>query len=143
MNIFDIAIGLLLLPAAVADTLSQITVEFESELCSINGREFLVYTADTIERWQQGFKNKKVLENEAMVFEFPSYGLKTFWMKGTVSALDIVFLDKDFKITKIVHSARPCKFLCKPYFGLAQYVVEFKAGITKELNLVKGQTLVI
>ena len=143
MNMFDLVVGLLLLPAVIIDAVSQVSVKFETETRNINNREFIVYTADTPEKWQQGFKGKVVLDNEAMVFEFPSQSIKTFWMKGTKSALDIVYLDKDFRITKIVHSATPCRLLCKPYIGVANFVVEFKAGIVKELGLKKGQNFII
>ncbi len=141
MTLLDFAVGFLLLPAAVLDTLTQPPVGFQSERIAINGREFVLYNARTPEQWQQGFKDKRVAPNEVMLFEFPSDGWKMFWMKGTVTPLDIVFLDTDFRVLKVYENAQPCRFLCKPYIARGRYVLEFRAGVVKELAIFKGQTI--
>ena len=128
MGVFDILIGLLLLPAAIADTILQRPVNFQSEQATINGRDFELYVADTPEKLQYGFKGREVAENEAMLFIFPAKATRAFWMRGTKTPLDIVFLDENYTITKVIENAQPCSIFCRPHVGTGKYVLEFRAG---------------
>jgi uncharacterized membrane protein (UPF0127 family) len=141
VNFLDVALGLVLLPVAVADSVMSSDVGFSSEIRKINGRNFTLYLAGNPLQWQQGFKGKKVNESEAMLFTFGSGGLKSFWMKDTVSALDIIFLDSEFTVTKIVRNAKPCRIFCRPYFGAGKYVLELAAGTAEKLGIVKGSAV--
>ena len=143
MWFLDVFFGLLLLPASIADSLVQDNQTFNIEEKTIQNKTFKVYIADNPSRQKQGFKYKKVKENEAMLFNFSVNTLRAFWMKDTVSALDIVFLDKNYQIKNIVKNAKPCSLFCKPYFGVGKYVIEFKAGVSDKLGLKKGQKIVL
>jgi uncharacterized membrane protein (UPF0127 family) len=129
----DLLMGLLLLPAAIADSLVQLPAGFTAEDAEINGRHFRLYRARTAAQWQQGFKGREVAADEAMLFEFPSSGPKMFWMKGTLTPLDMVFLDERFRVLKVVENAQPCGLLCRPYFGTGRYVLEVRAGVSRGL----------
>ncbi|MBR9689960.1 MAG: DUF192 domain-containing protein [Candidatus Altiarchaeota archaeon] len=143
MGLFDFLIGLLLLPAAIADSVLQIPTNFPTYNTTINGHNFTLLTADNVERWQHGFKNRIVKDDEAMLFDFPKNGTKIFWMKGTKTPLDIVFLNAEYEVTKLVENAQPCRVLCKPYMGKAKYVLEFKAGVAKEVGITMGSVVKI
>lgn len=143
MTLFDLVVGFLLLPVAFFDTATRSPVEFQSERVTIENRSFVLYHARTTKQWQQGFKSHEVARDEAMLFQFPSSGWKMFWMKGTVTPLDIIFLDSELKILKIHRNAQPCKIFCRPYFGNGQYVLELRAGVADELKLERGRKLVI
>lgn len=138
MKIWELIWGLILLPVALADSLIQIPATFPSGHATINGKNFTLYTASNFSQWQQGFKGWHVKKSEAMLFKFPSFSTKYFWMKGTVSPLDIIFLDENMTVTNIVENAKPCRFLCKNYSGKAKYVLEVKGGMAKNLDIKKG-----
>lgn len=142
MTLLDLAVGFMLLPAVLLDMLTQSSVDFRSENVAIAGRPFILYRARTREEWQQGFKNHEVARDEAMLFEFPGGGWKMFWMKDTVTPLDIIFLDEKFQVLKIHRSAQPCRLLCRPYIGNGRYVLELRAGVADELGIEKGHELV-
>ena len=143
MGILDFIVGLVLLPSVLVDSLTQRPVDFEPVHTSIDGHQFTLYIADTPSKWQHGFKGREVADNEAMLFVFPENGLKTFWMKGTKTPLDIVFLDENLRVAGIVGAARPCRLICKPYLSRGRYVLEFKGGVAEKMGLVQGSSVVI
>lgn len=138
MDVLDALVGMLLLPAALADSVFQVPVSFEGEPARINGRNFTLYRARSPAQWQRGFKGWDVGADEAMLFEFPAGGWKFFWMKGTRTPLDIVFLDGDFRVVKVVKGAQPCGLLCRPHVARARYVLEVRAGSAAEMGLRAG-----
>jgi uncharacterized membrane protein (UPF0127 family) len=80
----------------------------------------------------QGLMFREVLpEKSGMLFIFPGDGVYSFWMKNTLIPLDIIWLDKDFKVVHIKSFIPPCRtFDCPSYNpGLeARYVLEVNAG---------------
>lgn len=85
-------------------------------------------------------------EDRGMLFVFPKQGWVQFWMKNTWMDLDMVFIDKDKKITKVYHRVPrsypgwPDDRVAKvPGFGL--YVLELTAGTAKKHRLRKDQVL--
>ena len=59
-----------------------------------------------------------------MLFIYDDEAQRAFWMKNTLIPLDIIFINKENKITAI-HRAVPCeKDPCKVYPGSAKYVLE-------------------
>jgi uncharacterized membrane protein (UPF0127 family) len=139
--LLDVVFGLFLLPAAIMDSLTQSPVEFQGEPAVINGRNFTLYRAGTPDEWQHGFKSHDVTREEAMLFEFPDAGRKMFWMRGTVTPLDIVFLDDDYRVVNVHENASPCGLFCRPYFGTGRYVLELRAGMARELGIEQNKTV--
>ncbi len=135
-------VSFLLLPATIFDTPTR-PVDFDSDHATINNRSFTLYRARTPEQWQQGFKGRDVGRGEAMLFEFPRAGWRMFWMKDTTVPLDLVFLDGGFHVVKVFEDAQPCRFLCKSYIARAHYVLEFRAGVARELGLVEGSKITL
>ena len=77
---------------------------------------------------------------QGMLFVFPKTQAVTFWMRGVVGPLDIVWLTRDARIAHILHQARPCANLpCRQYRFPAQYVLELQGGQAKAHGLRPGQ----
>lgn len=62
----------------------------------------LIKVADNTEERSQGLKGVSFLaKNTGMLFCFPKEGYPQFWMKDTLIALDIAFIDMNKKIVDI------------------------------------------
>lgn len=102
--------------------------------------------ADSI--WEQaiGLMNRTNLsQDRGMLFIFSDEKPREFWMKNTLIPLDMIFLDKDFKIVKIIENAQPCKTInCDTYPSVepAQYVIEINGGFSEKYNIT-NQTKVV
>lgn len=80
-------------------------------------------------------------ENEGMLFIFENSTERYFWMKDTFIPLDIIYIDEDLEIISIARNAQPCiSDPCRTYpsNGNARYVIEVRAGFTKEHNIQVG-----
>ena len=67
--------------------------------------------------------------NEGMLFIWKREDYRSFWMKNTSIPLDIIFLNKKYKIVDISYNAKP--FSLKPIFSKkkAKYVLELNKGV--------------
>lgn len=85
----------------------------------------------------QGLSGRKSLaDNQGMLFVFPQEGYHSFWMKGMLFPIDIIWLDKDYKVVYVKENAQPCTFLYCPLYTPnkpAQYVLEAVPGTFKRL----------
>ena len=62
-------------------------------------------------------------------------------MKNTLIPLDIIFIDKDWKIVSIQKNAQPCKAdPCELFTsgGAAKYVLEINGGLSEKLGIESG-----
>ncbi len=84
-------------------------------------------------------KREHLLENEGMLFSFPSRGSRTFHMKDCLVPLDIIFIDKGV-VKKIHHNCQPCKSEdCEKFeCDYADTVVEVLGGTCKKNNISEG-----
>ena len=62
-------------------------------------------------------------------------------MKNTFIPLDIIFLKSDGKIHHIVHNATPMDETALSSNGPVQAVLEINGGMSKKLNIRKGDTV--
>lgn len=112
---------------------NKIAIDNGQKLIEIN-----VEIADDNEERSKGLMFREVLEETAgMFFVFENEDYRTFWMKNTVIPLDIIFIDKNFRIVDIKY-AEPCKQdPCKLYRSAkpAKYVLEVNAGFTEKNNI--------
>ena len=79
-------------------------------------------------------------QNQGMLFIFEKQDKHTFWMKNTFISLDIIWINKDFKIVDII-SADPCRDLeCEIYKPRekALYVIEVNKNFARENNIFIG-----
>ncbi len=77
-----------------------------------------------------GLMNRTSMDlNKGMLFIFEKEEPRSFWMKDTLISLDIIFLDKDFKVVKIHKSTLPNQTE-QIYYSQApaMYVIELNSG---------------
>jgi len=76
----------------------------EPTLITIKGHEIKLRIAASEAqkvRGLSGLRKKDFSKNEGMLFYYKSDGLRQFWMPDTYFNLDIIFLDKSFKVVEI------------------------------------------
>ncbi|HEX3074497.1 MAG TPA: DUF192 domain-containing protein [Ignavibacteriales bacterium] len=83
----------------------------------------------------------KMEEYQGMLFIFPEEDMLAFWMKNTILTLDIIFIDRNYKIINIHKNTKPYSEQTYPADALAQYVVEVNAGFADAHNLQKGDKI--
>jgi uncharacterized membrane protein (UPF0127 family) len=79
-----------------------------------------------------------------MLFFFPEEGEYAFWMKNTLIALDMIFIDANRKIVRIHHDVPPCKVDDCPSYpanAKSQYVLEVAGGVARQHGLREGDVL--
>ena len=103
--------------------------------------------ADTPQKTEKGLMFVTNLPaNEGMLFIFDREDTHYFWMKNTLIDLDIIFLDKDGKITQLYEQV-PHTYTYTPdaqvpvVNGQAQYVLEAAAGTITRHGLKSGDSL--
>jgi len=85
-------------------------------------------------------------DDEGMLFLFQEEAPRSFWMKNCLMPIDMVWLDRSFRIVDITHSAPPCQADPCPEFAPrvpAQNVLEVRGGLAREKGLKEGDTLVV
>ena len=86
---------------------------------------------------QQGLSGRKYLENNTgMLFVFPKEDYYAFWMKDMLFPIDIIWMDKNYKIVYVKKNAQPCTTFSCPKFAPdkpAQYVLEVSPGTIQGL----------
>jgi hypothetical protein len=104
-----------------------------------NGKIIKAEIADTDEKRAKGLMFRKSLTYSAgMLFIFDTEDFHSFWMKNTLIPLDILWLDKEFRIKYYYQNVPPCKSdPCPSYSPLfkAKFVLEVNAGFIKKENL--------
>ncbi|WP_036814809.1 DUF192 domain-containing protein [Phyllobacterium sp. UNC302MFCol5.2] len=100
---------------------------------------FRVEVADTDEERERGLMFRTDLKDDsAMLFVFDESQLVTMWMENTPSALDMLFLDANGRISAIREHAVPFSRDIISSGGPVRFVVEVKAGTVKRLGLTIG-----
>lgn len=117
------------------------------ELAFPDGSAISVDVAETPATRQKGLMYRTALAPDyGMLFVFEAESVIQFWMKNTLVDLDMVFIDKDKRIT-VVHRDVPRSRLDTPESevarrsGLARYVLELPAGAAARRGLKAGQAL--
>ncbi len=101
----------------------------------VNGKEFSAEYLSTPEETSKGMMGRTTLDG-CMVFKM-GLGHHSFWMKGCLIPLDIVFVLKN-KITHIHHDCPPPdphRMNPPHYTGMGDYVIEFPGGTAKDWNI--------
>ena len=104
---------------------------------------FLAQVAKTKSERTRGLMFRESLgNNEAMLFVFEQPNVHSFWMKNCKIALDIIWLDENYKVVAIKANNQPC-----PETGecpsinpnvVAKYVLEINAGLANKLGIEEG-----
>ena len=102
--------------------------------------------ADTPEKWARGLMNVASLpEDSGMLFVFPDSRPRSFWMKGTLIPLDIIFVSEGFRVVDIA-TLQPCREdPCPSYTSKspARYVLEANAGYAAENGITEGDPVAV
>ena len=73
--------------------------------------------------------------DHGMLFVYPEAEPRSFWMKNTPLALDIIFVDAKGEIVNIVKRTSPYSEDFIESTAPAQYVVEVRAGFTDRYGI--------
>lgn len=119
------------------------TIKFKKRGIKYGRKTFNVYIADSIGKKTLGLMHRQKLEkDEGMLFLFGREGKYDIWMPNMKFSIDIVWLDNEEKVLKIVEKAEPCDsiFACPAYVSPtnARYVLEFNAGTVKREGIKQG-----
>lgn len=108
-------------------------------------RELQMEVASTDVERRVGLMNRRTLdEGKGMLFLFESQGYLNFWMKNTLIALDMIFVDETGTVRHIVHQAQPCTAMrdadCPKYASQypARYVLEIGGGLAQRWGIAPG-----
>ena len=113
-----------------------------------SGREFTLEVAADEASREKGYMGRaSVGPREGMLFVFEADGREGFWMKNCKVGLDIVWLDRTFRIVTIAADQKPCPDAgdcpaVRPE-APARYVIEFAAGTSARERLTPGDTIVV
>lgn len=107
-----------------------------------NGKSLSVEVADTPEARALGYMfRESVPDGEGMIFPMGSLDIHSFWMKNCLTALDILWLDENWRIVHIEANVPPCKEDPCPHYAPMRkslYVLEVGPGQAKLLGLEPG-----
>jgi len=113
----------------------------------LGGKKFSVEIADTREKQALGLMFRDSMPaDQGMLFIFPNEAPRSFWMKNTRIALDIMYFDKDLRLVSIAADAQPCRVSRCPSYpskAPAKYVLELNAGTASELGVGLGDRLTV
>ena len=109
-----------------------------------NIAEFMVAIADTAEKQSYGLMNLNSLpENLGMLFLKNEPQQIYMWMKNTVIPLDMIFIDKDFKINYIEKNTKPFSLDTIISKENSIGVLEINGGIADKLKIKEGYKILI
>lgn len=98
--------------------------------------------ADTEYKTQTGLMYRNSMEqNQAMLFIFEDEQPRSFYMKNTAIALDIIYLNAKKEIVSIQKNAKPYDDSSLPSNANAKYVLEVNAGLSDQWELNIGDKI--
>ncbi|MCM2339428.1 MAG: DUF192 domain-containing protein [Burkholderiales bacterium] len=106
----------------------------------IAGETLKVETASTPDRWEKGLSGRKELKkDEGLLFVFNYSDEYPFWMKDMNFAIDIIWIDEDFRVVYIKENATPESYP-ETFFPnkKARYVLEVNSLFSEKNNLKVG-----
>ncbi len=113
------------------------------EYIIIEKDQIFLLVADTLELRMKGLSGVKNLEgNTAMLFVFNYPDKHGIWMKDMLFALDIIWLDEQYKIVSIEKNISPNTYP-KVFYPTEKslYVMEGKAGFVERNGIMVGKVL--
>lgn len=104
---------------------------------------FDVWIADTPSRRSQGLMYVKKLERgTGMLFMYGEPQVITMWMKNTLIPLDMLFVARDGRITRIARNAAPRSLDVISSLGMVSGVIELGGGEAARLGIEQGDRVV-
>lgn len=100
---------------------------------------FQVELARTPKQQRKGLMHRDQLEKDrGMLFVFDNSRIRSFWMKNTHIALDMLFIDKSGEIRHIHHNATPNSREQISSQAPVRAVLEINGGIARKSGIEKG-----
>ncbi len=111
----------------------------------IGDKHFSVEIADSREEQTLGLMYRDSMPaDHGMLFIFQDEAPRSFWMKNTRIALDILYFDQQLKLVSASLATPPCRVRRCPIYpsGVpAMYVLELNAGTAAKLGIEPGAYL--
>lgn len=133
------------LGAAKPKTTSQASCGFyrDDKTVTINGHAFKAEAPNSQAGFDKGLGGRPcILPDEAMIFPFSTPGQYTFWMKGMKFPIDMVWINVNHQVVQdfidVQPSTYPSKTFANPQRLPAEYVLEIKANLSKQLKIGLG-----
>jgi uncharacterized membrane protein (UPF0127 family) len=105
--------------------------------------DFDVEVAETESQRQQGLMFRREMAADAgMLFDYEVPQRASMWMKNTLIPLDMLFIDRDGRITHIAERTIPGSLSVIPSRGKILGVFEVNAGTVARLGIAPGDTVV-
>jgi len=127
--------------------LTTSAAEFRTEGLEIvrhDGRalDFIVEVATDEGQREQGLMNRQSMKSDrGMLFDFSTDKPVYMWMKNTYLPLDMLFIDRDGKITYIKRNTLPLSEDIIASQGPVRFVLEINAGVSDTLGIKIGDTV--
>lgn len=83
-----------------------------------------------------------VPEDGGMLFVWPAEQESNMWMRNTVSPLDMVFINADGTVRRVVQDTVPESLAIIESNGRVRATLELRAGVTKKLGIHAGDKVV-
>jgi uncharacterized protein len=147
-----ISLALLLLVAVVVWRMSQDPQLFSALFSkdsfvgtslTINGNRITVLVADTEGERQRGLSGRSGLgEGTGLLMKFDTDTSPGIWMKDMNFPIDVLWIDKDWRVVQVTPSIGPESFPAAFYPDqLVRYVLELPAGYADIHNIEAGTTV--
>lgn len=105
----------------------------------VNGEVFNLHIAVTDYDKNVGLSKYYTLSQDwGMMFVYEEEQELRFYMKDMRFPIDMIWLNENATVEKILSSLEPCKTNCTTYSGWGKYVLEINAGLSEELNITEG-----
>ena len=116
-----------------------------TQTLSIGSVDLHIAIADTEAEREQGLSGiTSLAEGQGMLFVFPKDGIYSFWMKGMLFSIDMLWISSDGHVVHVVPSASPATY---PHAFTpntpARYVLEVPSGFAAEHEIGVGSKLLI
>ena len=119
------------------DSWKQAIVSIERE--SHSKKEFKVLLAESNKHRRQGLMHiEKMQMNQGMIFVFKPPRKVSMWMRNTKLSLDMIFIDRNNKIVRIVKNTTPFSTKGISSEKVIQWVLEINGGLTDQMNIENG-----
>ena len=122
---------------AYADALQSLTIH-----TSTGDHVFSVEIAATPPTREVGLMNRRFMPTDrGMLFEFEREEPLSFWMKNTYIPLDMIFIGRSGKVTRVVERAEPLSETVIPSGGPAAAVLELNGGVAAAIGIRAGDQI--
>ncbi|MBK8174047.1 MAG: DUF192 domain-containing protein [Rhodospirillales bacterium] len=99
----------------------------------------MVEMAETPSTWQQGLQKRPHLAvNAGMLFNFHQSRMATMWMKDTLIALDMLFIDDHGVVVNVAENTKPLSLDIISAEAPVLAVLEVNAGTVAQLGIRPG-----